>query len=305
MAKARIQDVLETLITAVTNAIIAAGIANDGQVIGGFPVSMEMVKTFVGTSPPPFLVSIYPRPGSAKNVTRFPANDLFTITNPNVPMSGVVTISGRSFVLRFSGQVIAGLNVHAFVGGPLKDAHVQTVPGDTTVTLATKVAAAILALGIPGVTAVASANAVTIGGTMACICNIGGQGVLAKEVARVAQTVQISTWVQSSAVPPGDENPSDVLRWNLAQAISLGIGTYDGAGPWLALSDGAPMLVEYATEYLDDGSQSSYGVYAHHLCYRVEYPIYRIIPSAQIAAVEFEQSIDGGAVTTTYATGGP
>jgi hypothetical protein len=297
--KPRIQDVIETIMANVGTALSDAAVPSFGQIVAGQPIGTALVQ-IMGQATEQGLISVFPRPGTAKNVTRYPIGTQIVLSsNPNVPLIATLTPSGGQWTIAFTGSVAAGINVHTFVGPPLVDAFFQTATGDTLTSVATKTAAAINALAGTAA-ATASTNSVIVTGSPLLICNLGETvGTIARLVSRIAQTMQVSIWVPDPhATPPAIPAP---LRFLIADAIASSIGTSEAR--FLALSDGTPMDIDYATEFLDDQAQSDYSLYAYHLAFRVEYDVLRYVTATTIGSVKATIAQNTASPLTIYSGG--
>lgn len=274
----RLDDVCNTLVTAITDAINAAGaVSKPGQVIVGWPLGPELVEIF-GQGPGEWQVSVFPQKKGTNN-TRF--RPCRTYKPPTVNLScgvdgGVVT---------FSGSVDAGLNVHTVLD-TRADAYFATTSGMSLDDCATALAAAVNALDLPGVSATASGAAATISGVGSVVCNIAGVGSSTREVSRIGRDIQISVWAS---------DPDTVSSIESAITQTIGIAT----APKLALPDGSLMWVRYAGELWNDESQSSYSLYVSHHLMWCEYGIMQTESAYQIGAVEFSQRVNNSHAPVT------
>jgi hypothetical protein len=270
VAVPRLQDALQTLATAVSNALNAAGVAQPNQVGAGEPNPNALVSILKAGG---FQVLLHDR-GATRDMSRFEM-DTFTVTNPESPLVATVVDD----TLTFSGSVVAGLNVHTFIGYPVKDAYYETLANDTLASIAVAVAAKINALGISGVSATASGAVVISVGSPVLFCNIGGLGlVMATEVARLRRSIQVTAWC-----------PNPTLRYQVLDAIESQIGTQ--LQPFLYLSDGTCMQVEFATSNagtgtLMDKDSQSYGAFVVNIVYDCEYPVLAYAPGGEIESVD-------------------
>jgi hypothetical protein len=285
--KPRIQDVIETIMAAVGQALAIAEVPSFGQIVAGQPIGTALVA-IMGQSTEQGIISVFPRPGSARNVTRYPAGTEAYVTALNVPLTCTLTPASGSWTMTFTGSVVAGLNIHTLAGSTPADAYYQTVAEDSLTSVASSVAAKINALA-GSATATASINTIVVTASPLLICNIGGSQTTARLTSRVNQTVQVSIWVQDPHATQSNVNSTTYttpapLRFILADAIMSAVGTAEER--FLTLSDGTPLDVEYATEYIDDQPQSDYSLYAYHIAFRVEYDILRYLDSTQIGVVE-------------------
>lgn len=289
--KPRVQDVIETVMASIGTALANAKVPAFGQIVVGQPVGTALLQ-IMGQSTEQGLISVFPRPGSARDITCYQMGTTVEIaSNPAVPLSATVVPSGSHWTITFLGSVVAGINIHTLLGIPLVDAFYQTVASDSLTTVAIAVSIAINALGY---TATPSANTVVVTGSPLLICNIGGSSTTARLVGRTSQTIQISIWVPDPhANPPAVPAP---LRYLIAEAITSSIGTVENRS--LSMSAGPPMDIDYVTEYVDDQAQSEYSTYAYHLAYHVEYDILRYVQSTQIGAVETAIEYDNGPTVT-------
>src|ERR1700677_367525 len=210
-------------------------------------------------------VTVWPLAEAAQNRTsRKPTWKAATI-QPVTIAAAVVGISG-GYRLALSGTPAAGLNVHAFCGGPRFDGYYSVLPGDTLDSICAALAAAIeaaaTAAGQPGVTAIYSEASVDVLGTPYCEVNIGGQVTFVAEARRTMLPVQVSIWAAQAKFR---DAMSKQIENNIALATSPFLQAYDNAAVWVRLR-GAPRW--------DETSQHSYSLYEAHFILECEYPTF-------------------------------
>lgn len=287
MAKPIEQDVLETIRSAVTSALSAAATAGNisttGQVVVGWPASTQLTEILANAQSQ---VSLYMLEGG-KQDTRYPP-EWVSIAQPNVPL--IATVSGGT--VTFSGSVVAGLNIHTFVGNILQDAYYQTVLEDNLASVATHVASAINALAISGVTATPSGNGLSVTGSYSLACNIGASSVaIAREAHLWQRCVQISIWA-----------PDPNTRYAMTDPILSSIGTIDNS--FLTLSNGMTMRIYNSgrQSWNKDKLQLSYSCYQAHYIFDVEYYSIAQTTSSQIESLEQDVSLNGASAIDLIAS---
>lgn len=275
---ASITDVMSALQTQVADALIAANITLNGTVIKGWP-NMPALTKQMEIVPAQYCVSVYPLPAEKKTTRLFP---LWQVqTEPNVTLGS--SLSGG--VLTFSGTVATGFNVMVVLNAGISGATAlyQTSGTDTLASIATGVAAKINA--ITGFSAVASGDTVTISGAKSIICNIGGSGVLAREVRRTERQFQLSTWC-----------PDGPTRAAIADAIDLFLATVY----FLSFPDGSSGRLTYVRGPWNDEMQRDTLYFAHQI-FAVEWGTMQTTVATQVAAVEttMQQTQANGQVAQT------
>lgn len=278
MAKPRIQDVLESIrdaITAALNAAISAGnlASTPAQVVVGWPASTELVNIINQSE---YQVSVFLLPGGKMIMDEAPQT--FPVPGQSVPL--MAAVSGNA--ITFSGSVVAGLNVHAFVGAPLSDAYYQTLSGDSLASVATAVKNRIITLSLPGISASVSGDVTTVTGSPYVSCNVGLSTVaLQRECVYLQKSVQVSVWCS---------NP--MVRYAVVEPILESIGTTDNS--FLTLSDGMAMRIQNSGRgnWYNDKMQSAYSTYVEHIIFDVEFFVTKSLSGAQVESLEEETSIN-------------
>lgn len=274
----RLSQVLTAIKTATISALNDAGITTPAQVGIGHPNYEDLTKIITASE---YQVSIFTDDSGTKDTSRF-LPQWAVKTKPNVTLQA--TISGDT--VTFSGTVPSSgsqFNIHTIVGSPLQDAYCQTVAGDSPSTVAARVASAINALGIAGVTANASAGVVTVSGSSNLICNVGGSGTMAREVLRVCRLVTITSWC-----------PDEVLRDNTEDAIISSIG--NAGNRRLALGDGTNAILWYKDNHWDDDHEQDFSMYRSLMFYTVEYSVLQTQQATQIGAFRVTPEINGASL---------
>ena len=260
--------------------------APSGQVITGWPTAPDLTA-ILAQSGDQYQVTVYDR-GTAKNETRYRPVPVQVTALPPPGTAAYVNVPSGSVEITVAAPsgTTAGINFWAFVGTPLHAALYQTKLYDKAPNIATGLAAAINALGAPGVVATPSGGTFLVTGSPQLRCNVAGFGsVLSNEVGRVDRSVQITVWAN---------NPE--IRWPLADAIISAVGTVDL--PFLTLSDGTGMRVRYATDFMVDTSQSSYSLYEHHYVVTCEYGIVRDTVGYVVGEIETIDQVNDASPTT-------
>jgi hypothetical protein len=231
-------------------------------------------------------VTIYPDKASSRNVTRF-----FPQWVVKTPLNVTLEASVNGNALTFAGSIpLSGsqFNVHTLLGSPLQDVYVPTVAGDTPNTIATKVAAAIIASAIPGVSAVASGATVNTSGSPNLVCNVGGSATLAQEVGRDCLAIQISVWA-----------PDEAIRGDIEDAIVSSVGTV--ATPRITLPDGSKAVVRRRIPpFWSDDHEQDFSMYMSHMFYTVEYAILQMQKATQIGAWRVDRQVGGVTLPSIY-----
>lgn len=276
----KLQDVQESLKTAIVAALAAANAPGLGQVYIGWPVGSEEVQK-LGQPVPEGSITIFPI-RSSQNATRYPWEPTI-LSAPVVNL--IVTVAQN--VATFSGVSDQAYNIHGFLSGKTVDAYFATTASQALSSVATAFAAAINALSVPGITASASGDAVTLAGGQFQVVNIGSFGTFAIEEFRIRRTLQVTVWIN-------DVN----TRWLVVDAILTAIGS--STNHFLTLTDGTVAYIRYMSDVMDDSSSSSYSLYAHHLWYEVEYGQVQTGEAYEIEGIAVTQEIDNRTPSTTY-----
>lgn len=292
----RLDDVCNTLITAITAAINTAGIPGSvldvttesgsqrqitvagGNVYKGFPEGPELAK-LLKTGDGKWAITVTPQNPHA--TTRYSPDDQPIFKPPAQTLFATVSDA----TITFSGTAGA-CNVHTVIN-KVGDARVPVTAGQSLSAIATAVAAAIVALNISGVSASAAGAVVTVTGAFLLKCNVSGTGILMREVARVSRVMQVSIWASDPYTRAALEDP---LIAYVGDAIT----------PFLTLSDGTDMYVTYNGDGWIDDSQGTYSLLVAHHCIEVEYGIMQSTPVAQLGAVENLVTPRNGAPVTVY-----
>jgi hypothetical protein len=243
-----LEEVSETLA-----ANIAALLANDDgspkngahtAVFAGWPVPSDL-KTALAAGH--VCVSVYPMPGATSNVTRHAPE--WVLKTPSIITT---TAAVTDNTITFAGAITLPLNVGVQVG-PIQAAYAAQV-GGTLETLATGVAVALQAEGIP---ATAAGPTVVIGSPDAARVTLGSRAVFWRESVQVKQVYNIGIWA-----------PSPALRKATAAAF---IGNLF-ADPRKTLTDGTTGILLYQRETVSDHSELE-NLYRRDVFASVEYPI--------------------------------
>jgi hypothetical protein len=181
-------------------------------------------------------------------------------------------------VLTFAGAIPANYNVHVLVGVPEQDALVQVTPADTLATTATRVAAAVTALGI---TATASGSAVTIA-SPTIICNIGGTAQMAREVARKSRMMKVTVWA-----------PTPQIRDTVGDTIETYVGAKGTTTKFIPIADGTNLWAQCLGSVDQDDKQADYSMYERHIMYEIEYGMLQYQSATQIGSTSTTYSING------------
>jgi hypothetical protein len=274
--KPRLNDVLDTLNVAISEAvrvgIASAGITSSGQVVDGNAVATELgniISKLQGNG----LVALWPL--NETDATRWSPEEGQQYAPPDPLLIRTIVAN----IITFAGvppPAGSTYNVHTLVNGV--DAYAQAVSTDTVDSIATKVATAVNALALPGVTASASAEAVTVAGAYKLSCNIGATGSLKRTVANIRHPILATVYA-----------PDPKTRSVIGDAIRMAVGTSDTH--WFTMSDGEQLYVEIGSaSHLREKAQSSYSAFEYHLVFETEYAITPVIQVSQVGA--FENALD-------------
>lgn len=268
-----LSDVLVALGQAVTSSINSAGITAPTQVYTGWPTAQELMPIINNGG---YAVSVHALDGS-KNITKYP-KDFQNYSAP--PANLVATLSHNT--ITFSGVSDVSYNVYAMIyGQPYVAAYVQTSASQSLSSIATAVAGAINALALTGITASAAGAVVTLSGGQFSFCNVGTNGLIAREVTRINRWLQVSVWA-----------PDPVLRFAIQNAIMAGIGY--AIDLFLNLPDGSKMFCRYMTDKMEDEHQVSYALFVHHIIFDAEYGVIEIDPATQIGEAQANLTMTSG-----------
>lgn len=278
---ASISDVMAALRSQISDALVAASIDNQGSIIAGWPNMAALTKQ-MEIVPAQYCVSVFPLNAEKRTTRLFPKWQVQTA--PNVTMGAL--LSGD--VVTFNGTPAAGFNVMVVLDAGLSGATAlyQTSGADTLATIATGVAAKVNA--VPGFSAVASGDTVTISGATTIICNVGGSGVLAREVRRTERQFQLSTWC-----------PDGPTRAAIVDAIDLFLATVY----FLSFPDGSSGRLTYIRGPWNDEMQRDTLYFAHQI-FAVEWGTMQTTTATQIAAIETTMQANGQVAQSTTDTEG-
>lgn len=284
---ATIYDLLDTVAQLCTTAINAAGITTPMQVFKGWPVAGDLTNILAQQQ---CAVSVYDH-GHAKQGLRYigKADHQLVPTNGGTIVATATPSTGALSFAYGSGysSVPAGLNIHTFVGSgaTLADAYYQTLATDTPATIATAVIAAINALAISGVVATSTGSGtLSVTGSPALKCNVGGFATFAKEAGRQLRTVQVSVWA-----------PNPALRQSIAEAILENVGVADI--PFITLTDGTITWFRYDSDTISDESQADYSLYEHHILFNAELPVLRRYTTYEVVGYVAQQTPPATGIT--------
>lgn len=275
----KLQDALEALKNAIQAALATNNAPGRGTVYVGWPTGTEETQK-LGQSDVEGSVTVWPLGGH--DATRY-MGDFELLTAPQDNLIATVAHNG----VTFSGTSDKAYNVHAFVAGHQLDAYYQTTASESLANVASGVATAINNLAIVGVTATPSGNGFSITGAQMQAVNIGSSGTIVSEQRRIRQLVQVTVWLNDY-----------VARWQIADIIMTNVGT--AANHFLALSDNSQAFIEYQSDHMDDSSESSYSLAAHHIVYMVEYGVLQQLTAYEIESIGATQQINSGPKPTNY-----
>lgn len=261
---------------AVQNGITSAvsnysGVNMPAQCIIGWPNFEDLTKIIQQGQ---YQVSIYDD-GKVRDTTRF-----FPQWMAKSPVNVQMTAAVSGNTITFGGTVQPNLNVWTFFGAPISGVLYQTKFNDTLNTVASGVASAVIS---GGGSAGASGSVTTVNSTPYVQCNVGGSGVLAREVSRQRRTIQVTVWA------------ADPLT---RDAIAETIETYVGAkgsrvSQFLPIGDGTNVWVDYQTSCNRDDKQSDYSMYTRDIFYTMEYGLLQIQTATQIGIAQETWQVDG------------
>ncbi|MDE2099946.1 MAG: hypothetical protein KGL39_22020 [Patescibacteria group bacterium] len=292
----RLDDVVNTLNSAIGNAIVAAGVVGTtinnpvknltfqvapGQVERGNPLVTEIVNIFA-QGDGQWQINTWPL--KAKATTRWSPFDGVAYTPPASPLTA--SRSGNTFTLALAGSITTPLNAWV-VANNAGGAYAQIVSSDTVDTAAAKIIAAVNAANIPGVSASGSGASFTIAGASRIAVNIGGSGAANYEVERLQRLVQVDIWASDP-----------YTRSLLADAIEQRVGTT--LNTFLNLPDNTGLFVSNAGNAWDDDSQSSYSLYIEHMTFEIEYGVMFSDTVVQLGAVENSVTASNASLATVW-----
>ncbi|HEY6289310.1 MAG TPA: hypothetical protein VIW48_07675 [Nitrospiraceae bacterium] len=250
MTISKLQDVCNQIVAAVQAALASNNAPGTGQVYVAWPTGTEEVQK-LGQPTPEGSITVYPIKG-AENATRYPSEPAIL----TAPQNSLIAVMAANTVT-FSGVCDQAYNIHGFIAGKNADAYYQTTANQTLAQVATAYAAVITALSI-GLTASATGVVATLSAGQFTVVNVGSTGKYAIEKLRIRRTIQISIWINDATT-----------RWTIADIITTSLGT--AGNHFLSLTDGTQAYISYLGDLMDDSSESSYSLYAHHIYYDVEY----------------------------------
>lgn len=280
MATSRLGTALNALSTAINNAYNNAGITVPNQVGIGWPNFEDLTKIIKANQAQ---ITLYCDKSGNRNTTRF-----FPQQMVKTPLNVLLTADEYGNTVTFGGSIPTTgypYNIHTLVGQPLADAYVQTAYGDTPDSVAAKVAAAITALDLPGISASAVDNVMTVDGTANLLCNVGGSATFAQEVLRIDRLVQVSVW----AADPD-------IRDEIEDAIMSQVGTIISSAQRLPMGDGTTTWVRYASNMPSDERELDFSMYVSHIMYKMEYGMLATEQATQIGAFRVTPVINGATI---------
>lgn len=307
--KPRMIDVLDTLGAAIQAACTANCPIIPHQVGPGWVLSTQLAEILAqgnGNS----ATALWPLPET--DASRFSSNEGQIYTPPTVTLFATVAAAGfneamdsglgfydsdqgafdllpgpgSSFIVTFTGIPMA-CNVHTVIN-TVGDAFIQPTAEMALSDVANALCAAVIALDVPGITALASGPSVVIGGALTVECNIGGIGYLERVVAQVRRPIQASIY-----------SPDPTTRTILFEVMRSYIGTNDSH--WLTMSDGQLLYVEIGSRSMPvEKAQSSYSAFEYHMVFETEYPVTTLTPVAVLGVVENEITENNSEPETVY-----
>jgi hypothetical protein len=217
-------------------------------------------------------VVLYPIADLARSATRFPPTWGYN-SLPSVPLTSMIV----GLVVSFGGSVIPGLNVHVLLnttGDTASDAYFQTAIGDTIVSCATKAAAAINALSLPGISATSNGAMFTAVGPTSLTVNIGGSTTASRIVRQTMQPIEVRVFA-----PNGD------LRNAIEDIIVSNLGTDVDPGRFIPQSDGTNAWVKYQSHrWMDEMALDT--LFESRIWYHVEYCTTQTQTMTQVEATQ-------------------
>lgn len=292
-----LDSVLSAIRRDIANAINAANIPQQGQVIKGWPTAPQLVEILAQPNNE-WQVSIYPLP--ARSATRWLEASL-GYTAPQVYLAA--SVAGDTLTLTEAGTPpsdAGDVNIHAFIKGVNADVYAVGSPTESLDDIAIAVAAAVNALSRAGITATPSANTVVLSGALWDSVNVGGTGSFITEANRDARLVQVTIWATGGTTSDGDIDHT--LRFSLVDAIKSNLGTR--RKHFIRDETGTQVYINYHGETPDDDSQSSYSLYASIIYFDVEYSVQVVTPATQIGVAIPTITVDLTHITTDF-IGGP
>lgn len=207
-------------------------------------------------------VSIYALPGSR-------LTSRYTKGNPSIikhdATEGVTVVGG---VITIAGPFTAGDNVFAYVNGA--PAQTTVVTNDTAAAVATRLAAAITALGLAGITANApGGGVVNVGGAFSVAAAAHGQGTVMREVSRLTRRFQVTVWAAD-----------DVGREAVSSAVIPALANAE----FLTFADGSKGRILLEGEALSDFGMVA-GLMREDTLWQIEYPWFLPQSLARVGAI--------------------
>jgi hypothetical protein len=270
---ADIADVVAALATLATTSLYPNGTSGPpaaGSMVTieqGWPLPGDLDALVVDFTASPSLaraiVSVYPRPGSYRNTSRYPAR-WQEQSRPAKTLTAAV--AGNQVTL--GGAIAAGCNIALIVGfGSGHQAFVyRTLTGDTLASAAASLAALVNAM----TPASATGAAVTIPAAFAITARIGVDGTAIAELRRQVQTVDLHIWTPSPGLRDQLGAP---LRVALAQNEFTVMPDLTAAQLWVA-----------GDHWLDDPEKA--GLYRRLIMVEAEYATTAVMSAAEIIVEE-------------------
>lgn len=261
----RLDQVTAALVTAVTAALNSVGLAARGKVAQDWfaPADLQSLLAAGGVG-----ISVVATAVSRKTTRWAPIT--YPIDPAQLAIPFTATIVGRT--VTFAGSIAANVNTVVLVGYPQTAVSVTTTAQDTLPTFAQRLAAAIVAANIPGVSASANGATLTVVGSDVVV-NLGATVTAQREVGRIDQRFQVTIWAAN-----GD------VRGAVEGALLDAVGTSDN--PWTVLGDGGPAAwTRYASgpsrkdERVEDLMAKRADVF-----FDVEYALLTPVPLTQVGA---------------------
>jgi hypothetical protein len=196
-------------------------------------------------------ISIFGQNGTEKNTSRFQP-DWVTLTPPAHTLTAVV--AGRTVTI--GGTVVSPQNV-AVILGDNPAAAIAAIypvqPSDTLTTIATGLAALLVAAGV---TATSSGPVLTLPTTAIISTKIGGYGTVVRELKRQERCFTITLWCST---PAQRDQASPIIDLALVRPENL------------LFADGTTGRLCYERTLVLDEKQTL-AIYRRDIVYRVEYP---------------------------------
>lgn len=233
---------------------------NDGVVGRGWPQPKSLQALLSNND---WNVSIYSRNGVERNVTRFPREWIMSTK----PVHTLTATSDGLSKVTIGGTVAVPQNVAVVTGRSFAVSYAVQA-SDTLATIATGVAA-LLAAKYPGTTSVGPVVMI-VGNPLPLVARVGGQGIVAKEIARVDKSFQVSIWSSMPSI-------RDAVAKVLMPALIL--------PTWIPMADGSQAFCRYERSVQMDGAQVE-GLYRRDLFFWIEYPTAIFMPATEIVVVQ-------------------